>query len=293
MFKIFVDSAANIPAVIVKKYDINVISFVNVVNGKEIVNFDPNWTIEEEREKGKEYYNAIRNGADVKTGLISIARFSEEFQKAFDEGYDVLYFSLSKNISGNFNSARLASLDLLDNPNNHHKIRLIDSLNASLAQGILAIYASEMRKEGKDIDEVADYLETCVPKMNGVFTVGDLKYLSHTGRIKGSVAFVGNALKIKPILTGSEDGHIILIDKAIGVNNAYKQLANKYEQLAEDKNDDVYITHTDNEKGALFLLDKLKEKGLKGQCHISIHEPMTGSHLGPGSVALFFKGIHK
>ena len=63
--------------------------------------------------------------------------------------------------------------------------------------------------------------------------------------------------------------------------------------VCTNKNDDVYITHTDNEKGALFLLDKLKEKGLKGQCHISIHEPMTGSHLGPGSVALFFKGIHK
>ena len=143
------------------------------------------------------------------------------------------------------------------------------------------------------MEAIRDELIKLRGKICQYFTVDDLKYLKRTGRISSTAAFVGNALKIKPILTGSEDGHIILIDKAIGVNNAYKQLANKYEQLAEDKNDDVYITHTDNEKGALFLLDKLKEKGLKGQCHISIHEPMTGSHLGPGSVALFFKGIHK
>ena len=289
MFKIFVDSAANIPAVIVKKYDINVISFVNVVNGKEIVNFDPNWTIEEEREKGKEYYNAIRNGDDVKTGLISIARFSEEFQKAFDEGYDVLYFSLSKNISGNFNSSRLASLDLLDNPNNHHKIRLIDSLNASLAQGILAIYASEMRKEGKDIDEVADYLETCVPKMNGVFTVGDLKYLSHTGRIKGSVAFVGNALKIKPILRGNAEGYIVNFKNVRGRKAALNTLVDLLcNNIVYPEQQIIGIAHADAYEDSLYVMEKINER-IKVRDFINTsYDFCTGSHVGPDTIALFF-----
>ena len=192
MFQIFVDSAANLPAVIAKQYNINVISFVNLVSGKEITCYNPDLSPEEEREKGSEYYNAMRKGCEIKTGLISIATFKEKFQKALQEGQDVLYFSLSKNISGTYNSARLAAEDLSDNNANGHKIRLIDSLNASLAQGILAIYASIMRDKGMAVDEVADFLESCVGKMNGIFTVGDLKYLSQTGRIKGSVAAIGS-----------------------------------------------------------------------------------------------------
>ena len=188
MFQIFVDSAANLPAVIAEQYNIHVISFINLVSGKEITCYNPDLSPEEERQKGTEYYNAMREGCEIKTGLISTAIFEEEFQKTLLAGQDVLYFSLSKNISGNYNSARLAAEELSNI--NGHKIRLIDSLNASLAQGILAIYASEMRNKGMSVDEVADFLEICVGKMNGVFTVGDLKYLSHTGRIKGSVATI-------------------------------------------------------------------------------------------------------
>ena len=156
MFQIIVDSAANIPAELVKKYKIKVLSFINFVNGKEVTCFDPDLSPEEERQKGHEYYDAVRQGADVKTGLISTAIFEDAFRSAMENNEDVLYFSLSKNISGNFNSARLATEDLMRDPVNGRKIRLIDSLNASLAQGILAIYASEMRDKGMEIDEVAD-----------------------------------------------------------------------------------------------------------------------------------------
>ena len=101
-------------------------------------------------------------------------------------------------------------------PVNGRKIRLIDSLNASLAQGILAIYASEMRDKGMEVDEVADILETYPAKMNGVFTVGDLKYLSRTGRLSGATALVGNLLSIKPILRGNKDGFIVQYKKCRG-----------------------------------------------------------------------------
>ena len=174
MFQIFVDSAANLPAVIAKQYNINVISFINLIDGKEVTCYNPELSLEEERQKGSEYYNAMRKGCEIKTGLISTATFEEQFQNTLEENQDVLYFSLSKNISGNFNSARLAAEEVLSKHTNGRKIRLIDSLNASLAQGILAIYASIMREKGMEIDEVADFLETCVGKMNGIFTVGDL-----------------------------------------------------------------------------------------------------------------------
>ena len=165
MFQIFVDSAANLPAVTAKQYDIHVISFVNLVDGKEITCFDPNLSPEEERQKGTEYYQAMSRGCEIKTGLISTAAFEEAFRSALEADQDVLYFSLSKNISGTYNSARLASEELLDEFGDKHKIRLVDSLNASLAQGILAVYASEMRTKGMSVDEVADTLEYYVGKM--------------------------------------------------------------------------------------------------------------------------------
>lgn len=189
MFEIIVDSAANIPADLVKKFKIKVLSFVNLVNGKEVTCFDPDLSEEEERQKGKEYYDTIRSGAEVKTGLISSGIFEDTFREILEQDKDILYFSLSKNISGNYNSARIAAEELMDSGEYSHKIRLIDSLNASLAQGILAIYASEMRDKGMAFDDVADELETYPARMNGVFTVGDLKYLSRTGPYKRNQCF--------------------------------------------------------------------------------------------------------
>lgn len=123
MFEIIVDSAANIPADLVKKFKIKVLSFVNLVNGKEVTCFNPDLSEEEERQKGKEYYDAIRSGAEVKTGLISSGIFEDTFREILEQDKDILYFSLSKNISGNYNSARIAAEELMDSGEYSHKIR--------------------------------------------------------------------------------------------------------------------------------------------------------------------------
>ena len=291
MFQIFVDSAANLPAFIAKQYNINVISFVNLVSGKEITCYNPDLSLEEEREKGSEYYNAMRKGCEIKTGLISIATFKENFQKALQEGQDVLYFSLSKNISGTYNSARLAAEDLLDNNANGHKIRLIDSLNASLAQGILAIYASLMRDKGMAVDEVADFLESCVGKMNGIFTVGDLKYLSHTGRIKGSVAAIGNVLRIKPILKGDKDGYIVSYKNVRGRKSALNTLIDLVcNNIIHPEKQIIGIAHADAYEDSLYIMKKIQEK-IKVRDFINTsYDFCTGSHVGPDTIALFFIG---
>ena len=291
MFQIFVDSAANLPAVIAKQYNINVISFVNLVSGKEITCYNPDLSPEEEREKGSEYYNAMRKGCEIKTGLISIATFKEKFQKALQKGQDVLYFSLSKNISGTYNSARLAAEDLSDNNSNGHKIRLIDSLNASLAQGILAIYASIMRDKGMAVDEVADFLESCVGKMNGIFTVGDLKYLSQTGRIKGSVAAIGNVLRIKPILKGDKDGYIVSYKNVRGRKSALNTLIDLVcNNIIHPEQQIIGIAHADAYEDSLYIMKKIQEK-IKVRDFINTsYDFCTGSHVGPDTIALFFIG---
>ncbi len=288
MFQIVVDSAANIPAELVKKYDIRVISFVNYVNGKKVVCFDPDLTPEEERAKGKEYYDAVRAGADVKTGLVSSGDFEDLFRSILEAGDDILYFSLSKNISGTYNSARIAAEELSESfPD--RKIRLIDALNASLAQGILAIYASEMRAKGMSLDETAGILATYPAKMNGVFTVGDLKYLSKTGRISSSAALVGNLLSIKPILRGNKDGYIVQFKKCRGRKAALNTLISLVcDNIVNPEEQIIGIAHADSYEDSLYVMEEIQKRvKLRGFINTS-YDYCTGSHVGPDTIALFF-----
>ena len=272
MFQVFVDSAANLPAVTAKKYDIHVVSFVNLVNGKELVCFDPDLSPEEELAKGKEYYNAMRTGCEIKTGLISTANFADAFRTALEADQDVIYLSLSKNISGTYNSARLAAEELLEEYG-------------------LAIYASEMRDRGMNVDEAADLLETYVSKMNGVFTVGDLKYLSRTGRIKGSVAVVGNMLKIKPILRGSEDGYIVSYKNVRGRKAVLNELIRLFcETIEEPEKQIVGIAHADAYEESLYMMEEIQKRVKVREFINTSYDYCTGSHVGPDTIALFYLG---
>lgn len=291
MFQIFVDSAANIPAAIAKQYDIHVLSFVNYVNGKEVVCYTPDLSPEEERKKGADYYNAMRAGCEIKTGLISTAAFEEAFLKAMENDQDILYFSLSKNISGNYNSARLAAEDLMDNPVNNRKIRLIDSLNASLGQGLLAIYASELRAKGLELEEAADILETYPARMNGIFTVGDLKYISKTGRLKSSVATIGNMLKIKPILRGSQDGFIVSYKNCRGRKAALNELIElTCRNIVDPEKQTLGIAHADAYEDALYVMNAIKSRIPVRDFINTSYDFCTGSHVGPDTIAVFFMG---
>ena len=289
MFQIVVDSAANIPAELVKKYDIRVISFVNYVNGQPLTCFDPDLTTEQERAKGKEYYDALRAGAEIKTGLISSGDFEECFRSIMENNEDVLYFSLSKNISGTYNSARIAAQELMENPPMGRRIRMIDSLNASLAQGILAIYASEMRSQGMDFDTIADTLETYPARMNGIFTVGDLKYLAKTGRLSGSAALVGNILSIKPILRGNKDGYIVQYKKCRGRKAALNTLVSLVcETIIDPKEQIIGIAHADSYEDSLYVMEEIQKRIQVREFINTSYDYCTGSHVGPDTIALFY-----
>lgn len=289
MFQIVVDSAANIPAELVKKYDIRVISFVNYVNGQPLTCFDPDLTMEQERVKGKEYYDVLRAGAEIKTGLISSGDFEECFRSIMENNEDVLYFSLSKNISGTFNSARIAAEELMENPPMGRRIRMIDSLNASLAQGILAIYASEMRSQGMDFDTIADTLETYPARMNGIFTVGDLKYLAKTGRLSGSAALIGNILSIKPILRGNKDGYIVQYKKCRGRKAALNTLVSLVcETIIDPKEQIIGIAHADSYEDSLYVMEEIQKRIQVREFINTSYDYCTGSHVGPDTIALFY-----
>ena len=288
MFQVFVDSAANIPAEIVKKYGIHVISFVNHINGEDIVNFDINLNQEEEREKGKQYYEAVRSGARVKTSLINTADFIAHFTPVLEAGEDIMYFSLSKNISGTYNAACLAAEELKEQfP--ERKLRLVDSLNASLAQGILAIYATEMRNSGMEFEMIGDILDRQVPRMNGIFTVGDLKYLSNTGRINKTTASVGNILNIKPILRGNRDGYIVEFKKCRGRKKSLDTLVELVCDNIENSEDQIIgIAHADAYEESLYVMEEIQKRIKVREFINTSYDYCTGSHVGPDTIALFF-----
>ena len=189
-----------------------------------------------------------------------------------------------------FHSAKIsAEISTPHDPVNGRKIRLIDSLNASLAQGILAIYASEMRDKGMEVDEVADILETYPAKMNGVFTVGDLKYLSRTGRLSGATALVGNLLSIKPILRGNKDGFIVQYKKCRGRKAALNELISLVcDNITEPEKQIIGIAHADAYEDSLYVMDKIQKKISVREFINTSYDFCTGSHVGPDTIALFF-----
>lgn len=288
MFQIIVDSAANIPAELVERYKIEVISFINMIEGKEMPGFEPGLTPEEERAKGKEYYDAIRQGMVVHTSLVNTGQFRDYFLPVVEKGEDILYISLSKNISGTYQAAKIAAEDLLeDYP--QRKIVLVDSMNASLGQGLLAIYASEMRDRGMDVESIGQALREMVPGMNGIFTVEDLKYLAVSGRISNAKAVVGNVLNIKPLLKGNRDGYIVQFRKCRGRKKSLKDLIDLVcNNIVDPENQIIGIAHADAYEESLMVMEKIQEKVKVREFINTSYDYCTGSHVGPGTIALFF-----
>ncbi len=287
-FQIFIDSAGNVPAQIAKKYDINVLSFSEIVDGKMIDCYNPRLTPLEERLEGKKFYNGMRKGAKISTSLLNTSRFEEEFRKVLAAGEDLIYISLSSGISGTFNAARLAAEELMEEfPG--RTIRVIDSKNASLGQGLHGITASELRAKGMNVNEAADHIERLVPKMNGLFTVDNLKYLARTGRIKGSVATLGNMLNVKPILRGNKDGFIVEFKKVRGRRKSLDTIITLLIDNIIDPEDQVIgIAHADAYEEALECAKEIKNAVKVKDIIITSYDLCTGSHVGPDTIALFF-----
>ena len=164
-------------------------------------------------------------------------------------------------------------------------------MNASLAQGILAIYASEKRAAGLDIDAIADELEVTALKMNGIFTVDNLKYLARTGRLSGTKAVLGNALNIKPILRGSAEGYIVQYSQCRGRKKVLKELIRLVCDHADHPEDQIFgIAHADAYEDSLYIMEEI-QKHVHPRAFINTsYDTCTGSHVGPDTIALFFIG---
>lgn len=286
MTKLYTDTSANLPLSLLREYDITVIPFSYTVNGmaedySEETDFD-----------GKTFYDAMREGAEVKTSMVNPATAAAFFERALERGDDVLYVGMSGGISGTAQAAAFAAVELMDKYP-RAKIMTIDTYAASLGEGLLVLEAAELLRAGKSFEEVSDRILARRPHMCQFFTVDDLGYLKRGGRISGAAALVGTMLGIKPLLRGDETGHIVACGKVRGNKKAYAELAEYFDKRALDKAERIGIAHADNREGTDYLLGLLREKGFTGECLEVYYEPVTGAHVGPGTVALFFYGTEK
>lgn len=286
MIKLFTDTSANLPVSIIREYGIEVVPFSYTVNGKEVP-----YSAETDF-NGKAFYEAMRAGAEVKTSMINVSDFMAAFEQWIAKGDAVIYVGMSGGISGTAHSAKLAAEELLEKYP-AAKIAAIDTYAASLGEGFLVIETAKMIERGDPFLKIVKKIELLRKNMCQFFTVDDLAYLRKGGRISGAAAVVGTILNIKPILRGDENGKIVLCGKIRGFNKSMEALANKYDELVFDKTADVGIAHADNPEGAQRLEDILRAKGFSGELLKVVYEPVTGSHVGPGTIALFFMGEHK
>ena len=238
----------------------------------------------------KTFYNRMREGGMAKTAAISIGAFEDAFEPLLQEGKDILYLSFSSGLSTTCNSATIAARQLaMQYP--ERKIIVVDTLAASAGQGLLVYFAKEMRREGASIEEVAKRIEEMRLNLCHWVMVDDLEYLKRGGRISPTLAFLGNALGLKPQIHVDNEGKLINVDKIRGKKKAIAALADKYGELALTPSEGtVFISHADCEEDAVTLAGILQERyGIAVQLTTYIGT-VIGAHTGPGTMALFFLG---
>lgn len=235
-------------------------------------------------------YADLRAGEAATTAAVNPEGWRDVIQPVLQEGKDALVVTFSSGLSTTYQSAVIAAQELAEEYP-QRSIRVVDSLCASLGQGLLLWYACQKRDEGMDLDGLANWLEENKGQLCQWFTVDDLMYLKRGGRVSAATALVGTMLGIKPVLHVDEEGHLINVGKVRGRKASLEALAEKMRQLGlPGENKKVFICHGDSLEDAKYLEKVLKEKCGVEEAFIGYTGAVIGSHSGPGTIALFFLG---
>ena len=241
----------------------------------------------------KDMYQGLRAGEVAKTSAVNPSRWSQAMEKALAAGKDVLVLAFSSGLSTTYQSAVIAAEELKD-AYPDRKIQVIDTLCASMGQGLLVWYACKKRDEGLSLDEVTQWVLDNRLHLCHWFTVDDLMYLKRGGRISAATALVGTMLQIKPLLHVDDEGHLINMTKTRGRKAAIDAMVKKAQELgAGYDNSTMFISHGDCLSDAEYLSRQLKEKCGVKDVVISYVGAVIGSHSGPGTLALFLLGSHR
>ncbi len=279
------DSTSDLPEDYVKSHGLRVLplyySFDGVVYGGENKELQP-----------KEFYDKMRGGAMPTTMAVNPESADKIFRELLKEGYDILHIAFTSPLSGSCSVAATVARELCDEIPDA-KIVVVDSLCASLGEGLLVHKAVMLKESGKTLEEITDWLEKNKLNLCHLFTVDDLHHLHRGGRVSKTTAIIGTLINVKPVLHVDNEGRLIPLNNVRGRKKALISLVDQMEKRITDytgKNDIIFISHGDCKEDAEFVATQINERFGMESFLISYITPTIGSHAGPGTVALFFMG---
>ena len=290
-YEIFTESSANIPDALVRERNIHIITYYFNVGGEERPCYREGVSFPE---IAHSFYANMRAGLEAHTSLISESRFVEALTPSLEAGKDIVLITIASGISGTFQQA-LAAKKTLEKTFQERKVYVLDSANASLGQGLLVLKAADLRDMGESAEACAEWIRSNAYKVNSYVTVEDLKYLRRSGRISMAAAVAGTILGIKPLIKadGSALPKLAVYGKARGRKKAIAALVEAFDKFAvRPESQTIAIAHADCEAEAQELAETLKAHGA-GDVIIEYYDLCTGSHIGPGTIALFFFGVDR
>ena len=281
-FVIITDSTTDLPKSYYKEKNVPVVSLSYMMDG--VTYEDMNGL------SGTELFEKIREGAMPTTSQINPGQAREALEPFAKEGQDIIYIAFTSGLSGSYNSVRMAAEELLEEYPDR-KIAVIDSLCASMGEGLLLYKAIELKEQGKSFEEIVDWVENNKLNICHDVTIDDLHHLHRGGRVSKTSAVVGSIIKIKPMIHVNEEGKLIVIGKERGRKKAMLSLIDRMEQKQGDfKNDVVMIVHGDVEEDAEFLKKEIESRFGITNIITNCIGSVIGSHTGPGVIAIFYMG---
>ena len=287
-YTIITDSSCDLPDSLVKELELEVLPLAFIMDGKTYRNYPDN------REMApKDFYNKQREGSMATTNAVNVGEAADAMEAVLKRGEDVLVLAFSSGLSTTCNSFQIAAGDLAEQYPDR-KIFVVDTLCASLGQGMFVYQAARLRQAGKSMEEVRDWAEQNRLNQCHWFTVNDLFFLKKGGRVSAATAVVGTMLQIKPVMHVDNEGHLIKVDTARGRKASLNALVAKVGELSEDPaSQTMFISNSDCLEDAQYVADEIKKKYGTKEIIINSIGPVIGAHTGPGCVALFFMGKHR
>ncbi|MEG0442014.1 MAG: DegV family protein [Oscillospiraceae bacterium] len=287
-YVIVTDSSADLTADLVNELGVEVLPLTFTIKGKTYQNHPDNRDMDP-----KLFYELLRNEEMATTAAVNVADYTELLTPILQSGKDVLILVFSSGLSATYQSACLAAGELAEEfPD--RKIMTVDTLAASLGEGLLVWHAAQLKNAGKSMEEVAQWVEENKLHLCHWFTVDDLHFLKRGGRVSAATAVLGTMLSIKPVMHVDNEGHLINMTKARGRKASMTALVDNMEKFAIDPaNQMVFLSHGDCLEDAQKVADMVKERMGVKEVILNNVGPVIGAHSGPGTLALFFLGTER
>lgn len=287
-YVLITDSSADLSQEMVQELGVTVLPLSFTIQGKTYRNYPDNREMDLPL-----FYDMLRAGELATTSAVNVAEYTQAVEPILQEGKDVLILAFSSGLSSTYQASVLAAGELREKYPDR-KIYTVDTLCASLGQGLLVYLAAQEQRKGKSIEEVRDWTEETKLHLCHQFTVDDLHFLKRGGRISATTAVVGSMLQIKPVLHVDNEGHLINVGKARGRQASLKALVDKMEKtVTEEGRKTVFISHGDCRKDAVTVADMVRERFGTQDIRINFVGPVIGAHSGPGTLALFYLGTER